>query len=217
MHFIRRQPLFRISFLVLAILFFGGHAATAQEQDYPTIPYSALKPYKASTVEEKLEAMRMTRLRLDGPISILSDPLEGHISTGTEGKSSARFELRNAPQFTVEILTFPHADFEYELNDQILNLYLKGLSLQYKPEQNYQILEEAAFTTVGPAKFRILGQRAHSFRYSYQDEEQTIVYGENWIERDSYIHIVRICAPQRGFDLHFREVKAALNSMAEIE
>jgi hypothetical protein len=191
--------------------------ATSEEVIYPAIPLAALESYQASIFDEPLESMRMPRLRLAGSRTLTMDIIPEHNAVPTQGECSARFEITNAPDFKVEFFSFPAARFEFELDDATLNLYLKGLSLSHTPEQAFKIIEESAFDENGPAKFRILGQRAMTVRYSYQIEERTLVYGENWIERDGTIYIVRVIAPQRTFDLQFQDVRVVFNSISEQE
>jgi hypothetical protein len=161
--------------------------------------------------------MILPRLQLQGRITMVMDPLADHFSIPTDGRCSARFELRNAPDITVEFLTFPSTAFGHALNDATLNLYLEGISRQYSQQQAFEIIEPAAFTENGPAQFRILGQRAHTLRYGFLKDQSPYICGENWIERNGTVHIVRIQAPAHAFELEFSEVKAILNSMTEVE
>jgi hypothetical protein len=208
--------------LIATIALSSAHWCSGQEtlrspQDYPTIPISALDRYQASIVEEQVELMRIPRLRLDGRHVFVMNLIDGHLSIPTDGQCSTRLENRHAPDIKVEFLAFPESSFEYTLNDETLNLYLEGLQLRHKPEQAFKILEPSAFTERGPSKFRIMGQRAMTIRYSLQTDGATTVYGENWIKRDGSIYIVRTQAPQRVFSRQYEDVRIAFNSMSELE
>jgi len=189
----------------------------APAQSYPRIPTAALDRYQVSVVDEQVETMSLPRLRLTGRKTLQMDLLADHISVPTAGRCSARFLIEHAPDFKVEFFAFPTASLGHPLNDDTLNLYLEGLKLRHKPEQAFAILEPSAFTESGRSKFRILGQRAMTVRYSFKLEDKTVACGENWIERDGTIYMVRILAPARTFDIQFDDVRGAFNSITELK
>lgn len=189
----------------------------ASAQTYPAIPTAALEHYTVSVVDEQVETMRLPRLRLTGRKTLQMDILANHISMPSKGQCSARLAIANSPDIKIEFLIFSSTSFQYPLNDDSLNLYLAGLKLRHKPSQAFTILEESAFNENGRAKFRILGQRAMTIRYSFQHDDQTIICGENWIERDGTIYIVRVQAPSRAFSSEYEDARATLNSISELK
>lgn len=181
--------------------------------EFPSIPIATIQRYEASIIDTTLEQTRVKRLRLNGPQTLIMDPLLGYYPVNTEGQCSARFELQYSSIFRVEFFAFPARDFGYPLNDESLNLYAQGLSQSFLPEQEFKIIELSAFNGAGPAKFRILGNRARTIRYSYRNDDTVLVIGENWVENEGTIYMVRIQAPQRSFAREYKEVKASFNSI----
>ncbi|MGZ0657205.1 hypothetical protein ACWPKO_03915 [Coraliomargarita sp. W4R53] len=213
----------RHSIALVAITLFSSFHLHAQQEEplptqaYPTIPTAALDPYQISIVDENVEAMRLPRLRLTGRKVLQMDILADHISIPSKGQCSAQLAVTNAPDFKIEFFAFPTSSFQHPLNDKTLNLYLEGLRLRHKPAQDFTILEESAFTERGRSKFRILGQRAMTIRYSSKKEHTTMVFGENWIERDKTIYMVRVSAPVSAFNLQFEDARTAFNSLSEVK
>ncbi|MDQ8193362.1 hypothetical protein QEH59_02930 [Coraliomargarita sp. SDUM461004] len=186
-------------------------------KSYPAIPTSALQPYQVSSYEETLETMRLPRLRLIGPKVLQMDPLPDYHSVPTHGECSTRLVIDQTQNFKIEFLAFSTAHFPHALSDATLNLYLQGMQLRQTPEKAFTILEESAFTENGRSKFRIFGQRAMTIRYSVKNDAQTLVCGENWIERGGNIYIVRIQAPAHVFASQFKEARLAFNSLHEVK
>lgn len=211
------SPTGLLHFAIVLLLSTSALLQAADNESPPAIPYSALDNYKVTFEKEPLETMQMERLWLRGDITIKMDPLEGHQVASSEGKASARFTIRNAPEFSVEILSFPERSFGHSVKDDTLNEYLEGLRLQHSPNQEFKIIKPSQFSETGPAEFRILGRKAHHIRYGYLDKGQRFEAAENWIEKDGIIHVVRVSAPSDRFELHFRDSKLAFTSMAEQE
>jgi hypothetical protein len=191
-----------------------GDINSTVPKEFPRIPIATVQRYQASVIDVTLEQTSVQRLRLSGPQTLILDPLPGYQSVATEGQCSTRFELQHAPTFRVEFFAFPARNFGFPLNDESLNLYAQGLSLNFQAEQEFKIIELAAFNGVGPAKFRIFGKRARTLRYSYRNEDTDLVVGENWIENDGTLYMVRVQAPRRSFAREYKEVKASFNSIS---
>jgi hypothetical protein len=207
---------------LVGLLLVTATQATAQEisapdSGWPAIPTNALDSYRVTVVQEQLESTLLPRWQLQGQRTLQMDPIDGHIAARTQGDASARFVIESAPEFKVELFSFPSDAFEWELEDETLNLYLQGKQVAHSPEQNFKILEESAFSNTGPSKFRILGRRAYTIRYSYEDVGATLVCGENWVEIGDHFYIVRVTAPTRGFDLQYEDARVAFNSIVEVE
>ncbi|MGB0744202.1 MAG: hypothetical protein ACPGSB_06720 [Opitutales bacterium] len=197
-------------FLVLASGLRANPSSPSDPAEYPRIPTSALVNYEVSTYEETVETMIMERVWLKGPKDILFDPVP-NMKTTTNQPGKVRFFNRSSPLLTFEFLTFPSAAFPWKVTPPTLNSYLQGKALTLA-ESNFEVIEAPEITT-GPAKFRILGQRALTIRYSFDTKQGKIIRGENWLEKDGMIHVVIVEGTPNGFSRHFKEVKACLNSM----
>lgn len=161
-----------------------------------------------------VEALAIERIRIKGTKDIMFDPVPGmKLSDQKPGK--VLYFSRSSPQHTFEILSFHSKAFPAEVNASTLQLYLQGRAIDLA-KKNFEIIEAPVVTT-GPAKFRILGERALTLRYAFDTEQGRIIRGENWLEKDGMVHVVAIQGTPNGFNRHFKRVKAALNSMTYLE
>ena len=201
----------------LLILFFAGAlsalAATSEEEVFK-IPLNRIDRYKPSIYGETVDSTRMSRVRLKGRNDLLYDPIPNMIWQRGYPLASAAFYNRLEPRIRYEVTSFSADLLEQDFGVALVMSYLRSKEQEYA-EAGYEILLAPEKTT-GAARFRLFGQRALSFTYSFMREEQLIIRGENWIERDGVIHIVAIEAPtRRAFDAFFERVRQAMNSMSE--
>ena len=187
-------------------------ACFAQTHQIPRILISSVDHYKVSVYQETIETMQMDRIRMTGRKDILIDPIPQHYWNAAAKDVSARFELKGAPEFKIDVISFPKNSFPHSLTPETLNAYLEGRRLAHT-DQSFEILESPEITT-GPAKFRIFGERALTLRYSSSQDEIKSVRAENWVEYDQIIYIVAIEAPANAFQLEFRDAKSSFNSMS---
>lgn len=156
--------------------------------------------------------MQMERIRMTGSKDILIDPIPQHYWDAAAKDVSARFELKGAPEFKVDVISFPKSSFPHSLTPETLIAYLEGRRITHT-DQNFEILEYPEVTT-GRAKFRMFGERALTLRYSFSQKESKIIRAENWVEYDQIIYIVAIEGPANAFHLQFRDAKSSFNSMS---
>ncbi|MEO0511003.1 MAG: hypothetical protein AAF065_14225 [Verrucomicrobiota bacterium] len=200
--------------VLAAIILLSTATLVGQEITYPRIPVHLLDKYKVTEHEEVVEMMTMTRVRIKGRKEITFDPVP-NMMLWDKNPGQARFYHRAAPQLTFEILSFPVSAFRYELSEKMLEEYLKGQEKAFV-ERNFEVIEPPELGT-GPAKFRILGERALTLRYAFDTEQGRLLRGENWLEKDDMIHVVVIDGTPELFDNHFKRIKAGLNSMTYLK
>lgn len=171
----------------------------------------AIDTYTVSNYKEPLESMLMDRTRLKGRTDILFDRIPSHRSITNAPGVSACFQVPLSPDFKIKFISFPKSAFKHPLDVATLAAYLNGLSLKFE-KQHIEVLEYPEVTT-GRSKFRILGQRALTLRYSLDIGEQRITRGENWVQHDDMIHIVVVEAPSPNFDGYYQDARRYLKSM----
>ncbi len=204
----------KISLFIASALIFAQLSTQAQTPTPPSIPLSALDSYTVAETSEQLESISMTRIKLQGPVSIIIDPIDNYREAETAHNCSVEFTMRRHPEYKVKFYSFRKNAFNAELNADSLNLYLHKLQQTADPLVQFELLELPDNTTVGPAKFRILGKRAFTMRYRFLANEKLITRSESWIEDQGRIFVVAIEAPSESFEPKFQFIKATLNSMA---
>ncbi|MFQ3225317.1 MAG: hypothetical protein ACI8Z5_001576 [Lentimonas sp.] len=200
--------------LLVAVSSLSPYSAlvAANKPAFPTLPTRAIDTYSVSNYQESVEMMKMSRIRLKGQADIKLDPLPSHKWVPGSPNVSACFQIPLAPSFKIQFISFPQSDFPHPLNVETLSAYLEGLKLEYE-QQKIEILEYPENST-GRSKFRVLGERALTLRYSLDQEKQRITHGENWVQYGDMIHIVIIEAPSGHFDRYYKDVRGYLNSMS---
>lgn len=176
------------------------------------IPYGMIHQYEAMTHEEEVESTIMSRIRLKGPQDLIYDPIADMFWDKDYQKASAAFFNRLERRLRYEVISFDNNLLDRELNTDAILAYLRDQEQQLA-EADFKLLLPPEDSN-GPARFRILGQRALSFSFSYLRGEDRIIRGENWIEKDGFIFIVAVEAHnQEAFNIFFERVRQAMNSM----
>lgn len=191
--------------------------ALAQEVDFPSIPNEAVDAYSVTQIDERLESVDRPQMRAAGRfLTFKMDPVDSHSVVRAPEGISLRLEHNANLQLKVELSSFERDAFGYDLSEQTLRDYLKGIEQQMTEEKNFQILEEPVITT-GPARFRFLGQRAIPLRYRFLNGEADITRAENWFQTENAIHVIAIQGPSRFFDSYFESIRIPFNSSVAIE
>ena len=208
------EPRMKTKTLFAATFAFAHLVCQGQHPAAPSIPLNALDSYKVADTSERLESISMTRIHMQGPVSIIIDPIDNYRKADTPDACSVQFTKRRNPEYKVKFYSFRKTAFNSALNADSLNLYLNNLKQTADPTVQFEVLEIPDDKTVGPAKFRILGKRAFTMRYRFLASEESTTRSESWVEDQGRIFVVAVEAPTEFFEPQFQYIKATLNSMA---
>lgn len=201
----RLPSIFLISLFPLGILFAQNEGRLLE------IPRQQIDRYQVSTHSEQVEGFAMERVRLTGKIDFYYDPVPAMRWDRNVDTASAAFANRFSPSMRYEVYSFPKEALGMSLTPEALEAYLRSRAIEFA-ELSFKIISPPAQRS-GPARFRIFGQRAMFFSYSFERSGERIVRGENWAEVDDIIHVVLIEAKAADFHHFFETVRQAMNSM----
>jgi hypothetical protein len=205
-----------IRLLVISLAVFLAPLVVSAQEEAFHIPLDRIDRYQPLLYEEIVETTPMSRIRLQGKIDLVYDPIADMLWQQDSRVASVAFYNRFEPRLRYEVTSFQAGLPESEFGVDLIMRYLDGQAQKYA-ENSFEILLQPEVTS-GPARFRIFGQRALSFTFSYLEEGSPVIRGENWVERDGLIHIVAVEAHnERAFKTFFERVRQAMNSMVEIE
>lgn len=201
----------RLFSLLLAALFPFGILLAQSEERLLEIPIHAIDRYQVSTHSEMIESFAMERVRLTGRIEFFYDPVPAMRWDRDATTTSAAFVNRFTPSMRYEVYSFPANALSMPLTPKALEAYLRFRAIEFA-EASFKVVSPPAQRS-GPARFRIFGQRAMFFSYSFERSGERIVRGENWAEVDNIIHVVAIEAKTDSFPHFFESVRQSMNSM----
>lgn len=194
-----------------------GSALSAEEVQFPSIPTEAVDQYTVTAFTERVESVDLPALRFSGRLlTFKMDAIDQHKPAQAPEGVSARLQDYANPLLQVELVSFKAEDFEFDLNEQTLRDYLKGVEQQFAEEQKFEVLEEPVIST-GPARFRFLGQRAIPMRYTFSEDGRDLTRAENWFPIEDNIHVISIQGPSGFFDGYFESIRIPFNSSAPLD
>lgn len=198
-------------------LFLLASALSAEDVQFPTIPTEAVDKYAVTAFNERVESVDLPALRVSGrQLTFKMDAIGQHTPAQAPEGVSLRLQHYANPLLQVELVSFKADDFAFDLDEQTLRDYLKGIEQQYSVEQNFEVLEEPVIST-GPARFRFLGQRAIPMRYKFTEGGNDLTRAENWFLIGDNIHVISIQGPSRFFDGYFESIRIPFNSSVPLD
>ncbi len=154
----------------------------------------------------------MTRIRLSGRRDLIYDLVDFMQWHQEYQFASVAFYHRIDPRMRYEVTSLPANRLPMKFGVELLENYLRGREAALA-EFDYELLLAPEVST-GPARFRILGQRALPIMYSFVRGDDRIIRGENWVEINGTVHIVAVEAHNETVFRSFSErVRLAMNSM----
>lgn len=179
------------------------------------MPPTAPESMKATFVSERLEAIDMPRIRLEGKRNIQLDNVE-IFDVAQPKEESFLLTQRFLPDNRMALYVYPSGSIRGGITVGSLNDYMRRLSENaIRRQEFFEVITMPE--DEGPTKIRFLGAKPITVEYVVKriidGEPQRVKVQDSWAELDGQVYLLRIEAPEDRFDLFFRNAKSLANSM----